>query len=380
MRATALFAHCFTCGKDLRVERQLTQALTAAGFAVLSFDFAGLGHSEGDFAESSFSADLADLRAAADYLGETIAPPSLLVGHSLGGAAVLSVAASLPSVEAVATIGAPADPAHVLQILDGDLEAVRRDGSGPVTIGGRTFQVGAEFLADLERDQPQDRIGEFRGATLLIHSPIDQTVSVDNAESLYRQARHPKSFIALDDGDHLVTDPADAAYLAGVIAAWADRYVTKAPDSTDADTDATYAAAGVVARNLEGFRTTLDSRGFRFVADEPAEAGGGEEGPSPYDFLAMALASCTAMTMRLYAEHKGWELGALEVIVEHERVHADDCAACEHDSGHIDVLQRHLVLPEGLSQDQRDSLVRIADRCPVHRTLEGQLEVHTTAG
>lgn len=222
----AIFAHCFTCSKDLRVERQLITALTEQGFAVLSFDFAGLGRSEGAFVDSTFTANVGDLRSAAAYLAEAVTPPTLLVGHSLGGAAVLSVAPDLPSVRAVATIGAPADPAHVRNLLEGDLDAIARDGSAPVTIGGRRITVGREFVEDLERHQPAARSGDFRGATLIMHSPIDELVGIDNAETIYEATRHPKSFISLDDADHLLTDPADAQYVAAVIAAWSHRYVT----------------------------------------------------------------------------------------------------------------------------------------------------------
>lgn len=376
VRGTAVFAHCFKGSKDLRMERQITAALARTGLAVLSFDFAGLGRSGGDFADSTFAADVADLVAATDYLGEAIAPPVLLVGHSLGGAAVLSIAASVASVRAVATIGAPADPAHVEHVLDGDLESVRRDGSGEVTIAGRTFTIGRAFLEHLEQGEPKARIAEFRGATLLMHSPVDETVGIDNAEELYRAARHPKSFVSLDDADHLLTDPAEAAYVAGVVAGWAERYLPSEPVAP-ADSEA-YDADGATARNDGGFLTTVTSRGHELVADEPAEVGGSEQGPAPYDFLAAALGMCTVMTMRAYAERRGWDVGGLEATVSHDRVHAEDCRECEHTDGQIDRLHRVLHLPDGLTEEQRATLVRIADRCPVHRTLEGQLEVHTS--
>ncbi|MDJ0314642.1 bifunctional alpha/beta hydrolase/OsmC family protein [Arthrobacter sp. H35-D1] len=388
IRGSALFAHCFTCSKDLRVERQLTQALAEQGYAVLSFDFAGLGRSGGDFADSSFSADVADLRAAARYLSETVAAPALLVGHSLGGAAVISAAPDLPSVRAVATIGAPADTAHVLGLLDGDLDAVRRVGSAPVTIGGRTFTVGRSFLDDLEQGNPRDRIAEFDGATMILHAPLDALVGIENAELLYRAARHPKSFVSLDDADHLLTKEADAHYTATVIAAWAERYLPVTPEGipgaeilgggVSGAGGEGYNVAGATARNGGGFVTRLESRGFVLAADEPSESGGTETGPTPYDYLAMALASCTAMTMRVYADRKGWQIGELDAHVQHDRIHASDCRECEHSNGRIDRLHRTLELPEDLSDDQRDALVRIADRCPVHLTLEGQIEVHTT--
>ncbi len=376
-RGSALFAHCFTCSKDLRVERQLTQALTAQGYAVLSFDFAGLGRSGGNFADSSFSGDVADLRAAARYLAETVAAPSLLVGHSLGGAAVISAAPALPSVRAVATIGAPADPAHLLHLLDGDLDAVRRDGSAPVTIAGRTFTISKSFLDDLERGDPRDRIAEFNGATMILHAPRDAVVGIENAELLYHAARHPKSFVSLDDADHLLTNEIDAHYVATVIGAWAERYLPGTTASNPSAGGEGYDFAGATARNSGGFVTRLESRGIVLAADEPSEAGGTETGPTPYDYLAMALASCTVMTMRAYADRKGWQIGELGAHVEHDRVHANDCRDCEHGSGRIDRLHRTLDLPEDVTDEQRDALVRIADRCPVHLTLEGHIEVHT---
>ena len=376
-RGSALFAHCFTCSKDLRAERQLTQALTAQGYAVLSFDFAGLGRSGGDFADSSFSADVADLRAAASYLAERVAAPSLLVGHSLGGAAVISVAPSLPSVRAVATIGAPADPAHVLHLLDGDLDAVRRDGSAPVTIAGRTFTIGRSFLDDLEQGDPRDRVSEFNGASMIMHAPLDAFVGIENAELLFRAARHPKSFVSLDDADHLLTKENDARYAATVIAAWAERYLPAAASTPRTGREG-YDRPGAAAHNSGGFVTRLETRGFVLTADEPSEAGGTETGPTPYDYLTMALASCTVMTMRAYAERKGWQIGELGAHVEHDRVHANDCRDCEHSSGRIDRLHRTLDLPDDLTAEQRGALAHIADRCPVHLSLEGQIEVHTT--
>ena len=374
VRATALFAHCFTCSADLRVERQLTAALSAQGLAVLSFDFTGIGRSGGELADSTFSANVGDLRAAAGYLEETLAAPALLVGHSLGGAAVLSAAPSLPSVRAVATIGAPADPQHVEHALDGDLAAVRRDRSGAVTIAGRTFTISRAFLDDLDQGSPAERIAGFRGATLLLHSPVDEVVGIDNAELLYRAARHPKSFVSLDDADHLVTSPREADYAASVITAWAARYLPEDP----VEIGPGYDTAGATARNAGGLTTAVDTRGFRLTVDEPASAGGAELGPTPYDHLATALASCTVMTIRLYAERKGWALGPFEASVTHDRVHAVDCSESEKAApGHIDRLDRVLSLPDDASEEQRTSLLRIADRCPVHRTLEGRIEVHT---
>lgn len=373
-RATAVFAHCFTCSKDLPAERQLTAALTAQGLTVLSFDFAGLGRSGGDFADSSFSSDVADVIAAAGWLRDHGTAPSLLVGHSLGGTAALSAAPDIPEVRAIATIAAPADPTHMLDLLDADLDGIRAAGSAPVRIAGRTFTIRRSFIEDLERARPQQQLRRFDGALLVLHSPVDEVVEVEQASALWRAANHPKSFVSLDTADHLVTDPGDAAYVAGVVGAWAARYLPP-PPRHDAYDDAT-----VVARNDrgDGLTTRVTTRGFPLATDEPATVGGSEEGPTPYDLLGAALAACTAMTIRMYADHKGLPLASVEATVTHDRVHADDCRDCEHTSGRIDRFDQTLVLTGDLDDAQRERLREIAERCPVHRTLDGQIEVHTT--
>ena len=375
---TAIFAHCFTCSKDLRVVRRLTSSLTDQGFAVLSFDFTGLGHSEGDFVESTFTADVQDLIAAAEYLAQTIAPPSLLVGHSLGGAAVRAAAPDLPSVKAVATIAAPADPAHVRKIFDGDIDAIIRDGSAPATIAGRTFTVGLSFLEDLEKLQPLKALARFKGATLILHSPIDEIVSIDNAETIYRASRHPKSFVSLDTADHLLSNKADVDYVATVIATWARRYLDVAPTGSVKTRSNRFTDHGASAVNSGGLTTQLSARGFNLLADEPASVGGAELGPTPYDFLGLSLAACTSMTLRMYGDRKGWNLDEVETVVTHERVHADDCAECEHKEGRIDMFRRTVRISGDLDDEQRQRLLAIADRCPVHRTLEGQIEIVTS--
>lgn len=371
--ATALFAHCFTCGIDLRVERQLTKALTDQGFAVLSFDFTGLGRSGGTFAESSFSANVDDLHAAAAYLAEVEAAPTLLVGHSLGGAAVLSAAPAMNSVRALATIGAPADPGHVRALLVGDLDRIRRDGAGKVTIAGRTFELDTAFLDELEMANPVSTLAGFSGATLFMHAPLDDTVGIQNAETLYRAARHPKSFISLDGADHLLTREADSTYVATVIAAWASRYM--ASDQTELTRTETFeAGAGATATNSGGWPTALESRGFRFMSDQPRTKGGTETGPTPYDFLSMALATCTAMTVRAYAERKKWDIGDVDVTVTHHREHAEDCL--KHDQTCLmDRLDIDLRVSPQVTDEQRTALVRIAGRCPVHLTLTGHVEI-----
>ncbi|CAN5779355.1 bifunctional alpha/beta hydrolase/OsmC family protein [soil metagenome] len=388
-RAVALFAHCFTCSKDLRVERRLVSALSEQGFAVLAFDFTGLGRSKGDFAESTFASDTADLVAAASYLRDEIEAPSLLVGHSLGGAAVIVASAEIPEVLAIATIAAPADPSHVTALFTDALDDIREQGSADVTIAGRTFTITSEFVEQLAEHRPRAALRDFDGALLIFHSPIDETVGIDNAEQLYRAASHPRSFVSLDGADHLLTDEHDAAYVAAVTTAWADRYLPSAEGDTDAEhTDADdagpaaadYGNNAVVAHNDGGLRTTLQTRGFTLTADEPESVGGTEQGPTPYDYLGAALASCTSMTLRMYADRSDLPLDAVTTTVTHDRVHAKDCAECEHAKGRVDLLKRTIELTGDLDDEQRAKLLDIADRCPVHRTLEGQLEVHTELG
>lgn len=387
VRATAVFAHCFTCSKDLRSARLVAGELRRRGFAVLSFDFTGLGASEGALADSSFSCDVDDLVAAAAYLGETIAAPTVLIGHSLGGAAVLAAAERIPSVAAVATIGAPADVEHVRHLVTPEARRrVHAQGEAEVEIGGRRFTVSSGFLTDLERHRLLDVVGGLRASLLFLHAPGDATVGVDNARRLYEAARHPKSFVSLDDADHLLTSPADARYAAEVIAAWASRYLGEALPAGDADGTGhddledvarTYADQRVVAVNTDGLRADVRARGFESIVDEPRSAGGTELGPTPYDHLAAALGSCTVLTLRLYADRKGWPLEEVRSVVHHERVHAEDCEQCEHVDGDVGLLTRRIELVGDLDDEQRSRLLRIADRCPVHRTLEGQIEVHT---
>lgn len=373
VRGAAVFAHCFTCSKDLKVEREIAHALTREGFAVLAFDFTGLGRSGGELAESSFSADVEDLVAAADYLSSTVAPTSLLVGHSLGGAAVLAAASRITSVAAVATIGAPADPGHVEHLLESGLEEIEQRGEADIAIGGRTFTIGRSFVNDLKTHRLVDTLPDLGKAVLIMHSPLDETVGVDNARIIYDAAKHPKSFVSLDHADHLLSDPRDAHYAAGVIASWAERYLPPAVHDPSI-----YAAAGATSTTRDTLETDVLTRGFVLRVDEPESAGGNETGPTPYDLLAGALASCTTLTLRIYADRKGYPLKAAHATVTHSRVHAKDCQDCEHEAGRIERFDKTLRLEGSLTDEQRADLLRVADKCPVHKTLHGQIEVHTT--
>lgn len=373
--ATALFAHCFTCGKDIAAARRIASRLTSEGVAVLRFDFTGLGHSEGEFANTSFTSNVADLAAAARKLGSMGMAPDLLVGHSLGGAAVLVAAADIPSAKAVVTIGAPVDPGHVTRHFGDALETIAREGEAEVTLAGRPFRIGRRFVEDVREAKLRPAISGLKRALLVLHGPRDETVGIDNATEIFTAARHPKSFVTLDDADHLVSDPADADYLAGVIAAWMARYVDLRRDS------ASEAAPEGVVRTAEadpaGFLQDIAVGPHHLQADEPASAGGTDRGMTPYNLLSAALGACTSMTMRMYARRKGIALGRVRVDVSHDKRHADD-AATERETK-IDAFRREITLEGELSDDERRRLIEIADRCPVHRTLERSSHIETVA-
>jgi putative redox protein len=374
-RAYALFAHCFTCSKNLKAVTNIAKSLTDAGIAVLRFDFTGLGQSEGEFADTNFSSNVADLVAAAGYLAEHHQAPSILIGHSLGGTAVLQAAFDIPSAVAVATIGSPSRPSHVAAMLEGDRAEIESSGQATVQLGGRPFVVKKQFLEDIERHALPESIARLRKALLVMHAPLDDIVEVDNASELFVHAKHPKSFVSLDKADHLLSREADSRYAGQVLAAWASRYLPEADDTMAAiaaDDNATVARTGA-----DGFRTDIVAAGHALIADEPADVGGSNLGPSPYDLLAAALASCTTMTLRMYAARKGLDLRASTVKVRHAKIHAEDCADCETAKGKVDEFERELTVEGDLTQEQRQRLLEIADMCPVHRTLHSETKVRT---
>lgn len=377
-RAYVLFAHCFTCSKNLGVVVALSRALVEAGWAVLRFDFTGLGDSEGDFADTHFSSNVEDLVAAARWLDEHHRGPRLLIGHSLGGAAVLRAAEHLDSVTAIATIGAPCHPEHVTRMLACDREEIEKEGKAEVELGGRRFTIKKEFLDDLEEQPMRHAIARLRRALLVMHAPKDEVVGVDNAAAIFTAARHPKSFVSLDDADHLLTRRADARYAANVIAAWAERYLPEADAETEQDEQAVVAWGPV-----RGFRTELSAGGHLIVADEPKSVGGGEQGPTPYGLLQAALGACTVMTLRMYADRKGWPLEQAVTRLRHDKIHAADCESCEEGTkGRVDRIERVVeIIGDTLTDEQRARLLEIADKCPVHKTLvHGPVVVDTKAG
>ncbi len=371
----ALFAHCFTCSKNLKAVANISRALTRQGIAVLRFDFTGLGESEGDFADTNFSSNIDDLVAAAVFLEEEHEAPSILVGHSLGGAAVLQVAHRLDSVQAVATIGAPYDPQHVEHLFEQSLGEIEHLGQAIVNIGGRPFTVRKQFIDDLRGQRAKDNIANLRRALLLFHSPVDNTVDIENAALIFKTARHPKSFISLDHADPLLSAAADSEYVGAVLGVWARKYIG-APQE-DRKHLALTDNQVVVRLDGAGFRTEMLANGFPLIADEPVAVGGTNAGPTPYDYVVAGLGACTAMTLRMYADRKGWPLEAVEVRLNHEKIHAKDCEDCEQKVGKIDQIERELVLSGPLDEAQRQRIKEIANRCPVHRTLEGEVKILT---
>jgi len=370
-RAWAIFAHCFACSRNSHAARRVADALAQAEIGTLRFDFAGIGQSEGELAASGFSGDVADLVAAAAFLdAEVGTAPELLVGHSLGGAAVLAAAARLSAVRAVASIGAPASPAHLAAKFVPAEASLPPGGEACLDIGDRRVCIDQRFLDDLRAHDLEVAVAELRRPLLLLHGPRDTIVGIDQAGALFQAAKHPKSFVSLDDADHLLTDRADAAYVAGVVAAWAERYLSAPAEPAPAE-----GAVDVRETGAGGYVQEVRSGRHRLIADEPESVGGLDAGPSPYDLLAAALGVCTSMTIRMYAERKGWPLEGVRVAVRHAKVHRDDGASGD---AKIDRLTREIVLDGPLDDEQRARLLEIADRCPVHRTIERANEVVTT--
>lgn len=377
--AFALFAHCFTCGKDALAAKRISVALAARGIAVLRFDFTGLGSSEGDFANSTFSSNVVDLVRAADHLRATRKAPSILIGHSLGGAAILAAAGKIPEAKAVATIAAPSDPAHVTGLFKEHLDNIRTQGEVEVSLAGRPFRIKREFLDDIVEHQLMKDVTGLHKALLVMHSPVDDTVGIDNATKIFVAAKHPKSFVSLDHADHLLTKPADALYAADVIAAWASRYVDAAKPAKAMDLPEAPRQVVVRETRKSKFNQTISVGPHRLVADEPVAAGGEDAGPGPYDFLLAGLGACTSMTMRLYADRKALPLDRVTVTLKHSKIYAKDCAECETRDGMLDQIERDIAIDGALDAEQRKKLMEIADKCPVHRTLTSEIRIITKA-
>jgi len=379
VQAYALFAHCFTCGKDVLAAKRIATALAAKGIGVLRFDFTGLGSSEGDFANSTFSSNVADLVHAADHLRKTHGAPTILIGHSLGGAAILAAAAQIPDAKAVVTIAAPADPAHVTHLFGDRIEDIRKHGKVEVQLAGRPFHIKREFLDDIAEHGLMAHVAKLHKALLIMQSPTDDTVGIDNATKIFVTAKHPKSFVSLSGADHLLSGKRDAAYVADVIAAWVERYIE--PVAAEPVAKTSEGPRNVVVRETRNskFQQTVTSGPHQMLADEPVAAGGQDSGPGPYDFVLAGLGACTSMTMRMYADRKSLPVERITVTLKHSKIHAEDCAECETREGMLDQIDRVIQIEGALDADQRKRLMEIADKCPVHRTLTSEVRIVTKA-
>ena len=370
----AIFAHCFTCTKNLTAVKNVSRELTAAGFGVLRFDFTGLGESEGDFENTNFSGNVDDLVEAANFLTKNYNAPTIIIGHSLGGAAAIFAADIIPSIKAVAVINSPSDPSHVRNLLQDSTHEITKNGKAKVNLGGIDFTIKKQFLDDLENKSLLKIVGNFKKALLIMHSPTDRLVGIKNAEDLYKAAHHPKSFVSLDGVDHLLSKKEDSSYVGQVIAGWATRYISIPPVEE-------LKSKSKVAASLDGdemFTTQLKLGDHIILADEPTNFGGNNFGPSPYEFLSAGLAACTVMTIQMYARRKKWEVENVTCHINYSKDHAVDCEHCEEDSAKIDTFTREIKLTGNLSEVQKKRLLEIADKCPVHKTLHTKTQIITT--
>jgi uncharacterized OsmC-like protein/pimeloyl-ACP methyl ester carboxylesterase len=375
IRSYAIFAHCFTCSKDLFASRRIASELAMRGIAVLRFDFTGLGASGGEFANSNFSSNVEDLRRAAHYLARHFSPAELLIGHSLGGAAALAVAADLPEVRAVVTIAAPADTEHVISSFRVQVPVIESQGEAEVELAGRHFSIRRQFLDDVRSHDLEAKIRGLGRPLLVLHAPGDEIVGIQNAKRIFEAARHPKSFVSLDGADHLLTRHEDATFVAEVVSAWCGRYL---PRPSSAGPAANHDGVLVRASGEGRFQQVVEAGRHRLLADEPESYGGLDSGPSPYDFLSAALGACTSMTLQLYAERKGWQLPPYTVEVRHAKVHAEDCASCvEGSSGKIDQFERRITFEADPGLAVTEKIAEIAGKCSVHQTLEARSDIVT---
>ena len=371
--AFAVFAHCFTCSKDVHAASRISRALCSRGLAVLRFDFTGLGSSGGDFANTNFSSNVEDLLAAADFLRRHFQPPQLLIGHSLGGAAVLLAAPGIPETRALVTIAAPSEPSHVRRLLKPQDDTIRELGEAPVVLGGREFKIKRQFLEDMENKRILDGLGKLDKALLIFHAPGDLIVGIDHARLIFDAARHPKSFISLDNADHLLSERRDSEYVAATLSAWVERFLELRSGSARDTTP-----GKVLVQSEQGLTNEVHAGHHRLMADEPVSAGGDDTGPNPYDYLLAALGACTSMTLRMYARRKGWPLESISVELEHSRVHAKDSDECDTKVGFVDQINRRIRVTGSLDKEQRRRLLEIAHKCPVHRTLLGEIRIPST--
>ncbi|MBO3115669.1 alpha/beta fold hydrolase [Winogradskyella sp. DF17] len=371
----AIFAHCFTCSSSLNAVRHVSRALTQDGFAVVRFDFTGLGRSEGDFADSHFSANVEDVIDVHQFMTDNYKAPSLLVGHSLGGAAVLVAGSKLAAVKAIATVGAPATIGHVKHLFSHAIEDVKEKGKVKINIGGRPFEIDENFVSEFDKTDLQTIVKNLRKPLLIMHSPFDKIVGIENAQDLYLNAHHPKSFVTLDAADHLLTRETDSQYVGEVIGTWAKRYFPKTENTMlSTEGEQLVAHLNIVEDN---FTTFIQTKNHTFTADEPEEIGGNDFGPSPYEYLNAALAACTVMTLKLYAERKQWDLNEVFIYISHSRKHSDDLRAEVEKPKYLDHISKKLKFVGNLDDSQKERLKEIASRCPVHKTIASEVIFET---
>lgn len=371
----ALFAHCFTCSKDFKAVHNISMALTTHGFGVLRFDFTGLGESAGNFSETSFSSNIDDIITVCRYMSEHYKAPSLVIGHSLGGAAAVVAGSKIDSIKAIVTIGAPSTATHVKHLFTGHVSDINSKGAAEVNIGGRHFTITKQFLEDLEQNDVLQTVRELRKPILIAHSPQDRVVDVENAAALFKAAHHPKSFLSLDGADHLLTQKKDSTYVGNVLSSWASRYLNISPPKT-------YTTDLQVVAHLtqdEGYTTQIQAGEHNLIADEPTEYGGNDFGPSPYELLSAGLGACTAMTIKMYAARKQWPLQEVYVHLSHSKDYDTDMQDTNRQStgGKIDKFVREIQLVGPLDETQRQRLLEIANKCPVHKTLLSQMVIET---
>ncbi|MCH7926996.1 MAG: OsmC family protein [Candidatus Dadabacteria bacterium] len=369
----ALFAHCFSCSKNIKAAYHISHSLAHKGIAVLRFDFTGIGDSEGQFEDTNFSSNVDDIVDASNYLVDHYESPKILIGHSLGGTAVIKAAKSLKDLKAIVTIGSPFKPSHVEKIITNSGETDKQMDYS-IKLGNKTFKIKKQFLDDLKDSDINDDLSSLNKALLVMHSPFDNVVSIDSASDIFLKAKHPKSFISLDNADHLLSEQSDSIYVGKLISEWASKYIDINNEKEEILSKDKKVVVQTANNNL---KTNIFVGRHHIVADEPKSVGGTDLGPNPYDYLLASLGSCTTMTLKMYANRKGWNLDSAKVILNHQKIYAKDCEECETEIGKIDYIEREIELLGDLDKDQRNRLLEIADRCPVHRTLHSEIVVKT---